>query len=88
MSDDTIDPVLFELLAQLWSAAISSPKAPWSLAKLSKQSQMQMSTLRRHLTHLTDEGIVEVLVREDGSGCAKLTPMGRELCIDLFTTEG
>lgn len=82
--DVGMDPILAELLAQLWCAAQGAPEKPWSLAKLSKQSGMQMSTLRRYLTELSAAGIVDVLVREDGTGIASLTGSGKELCALAF----
>jgi hypothetical protein len=79
------DPALAALLEQLWRAATSSPDKPWSLAKLSKQSQLQMSTLRRWLTDLVAADLVEVTINEDGSGSAALNARGRELCGALFS---
>ena len=45
--NDEIDPALIAILAQLWRAAAESPARAWSLAKLSKQSGLPMSSLRR-----------------------------------------
>lgn len=85
-ADDTgFDPALAALLEQLWRAAMSSPNKPWSLTKLSKQSQLQMSTLRRRLTDLAAADLVEVTIHEDGSGSATLNARGRELCAALFS---
>lgn len=83
--DAGCDPALAALLEQLWRAARNSPDKPWSLAKLSKQSQLQMSTLRRWLTNLAAADLVEVTINEDGSGSATLSARGRELCGALFS---
>jgi DNA-binding transcriptional ArsR family regulator len=81
---DAMDPVLIAVLTQLWRAANTTPDTPWSLAKLSKQAGLQMSTLRRQLTPLTDAQLVTLVAREDGSGTAALTPAGVSLCAELF----
>ena len=81
---DGLDPALIALLIQLWRAADATPDKPWSLAKLSQQADMQMSTLRRKLTVLKDADLVTVLDREDGSGTAALTPAGLHLCAEIF----
>nr|WP_301951167.1 ArsR family transcriptional regulator [Burkholderia sp. L27(2015)] len=81
---DGLDPALIAVLIQLWRAADATPDKPWSLAKLSKQADMQMSTLRRKLAVLKDADLVTVLDREDGSGTAALTPAGLHLCGEIF----
>lgn len=54
-------------------------QAPLSLARLSKRSELRMSTLRRFLTALEEAGIVTVELREDGTGSACLTAAGLQL---------
>jgi len=83
-ADEQIDPVLLGLLEQLWQSAHSAPGRPWSLAKLSKQSGISMSTLRRHLNGLDGAGLVLLELRDDGTGCAALSVAGKELCGGLF----
>ncbi len=57
--DDEIDPALIAILAQLWRAAQETPGRAWSLAKLSKQSGVPMSSLIRHLTALSDAALLD-----------------------------
>jgi hypothetical protein len=58
MNDGT-DPALIAILAQLWRAAQETPGRAWSLAKLSKQSGVPMSSLIRQLTALSDAALLE-----------------------------
>jgi DNA-binding MarR family transcriptional regulator len=82
--NDTIDPALVAVLTQLWRAKQDTPGRAWSLAKLSKQSDLPMSTLRRQLTGLSDAGLAEVQIDEEGVGSAWLTSEGVTLCAALF----
>jgi hypothetical protein len=91
--DDEIDPALIAILAQLWRAAQETPGRPWSLAKLSKQSGVPMSSLRRHLTALSDAALLDPAHPADpdanGENAANpltgaLSEAGRELCAQLF----
>jgi hypothetical protein len=85
---DAIDPVIEALLGQLWEAANESSGKIWSLAKLSKRSQIPQSALRRYLTSLTEAGLVTVTLDEAGLGSSTLTEFGRSVCSDLFGTAG
>ncbi|WP_233830991.1 ArsR family transcriptional regulator [Paraburkholderia sp. ZP32-5] len=87
MDDDDIDPQLAAILAQLWRAHRETPQRTWSLAKLSKQSAVPMSSLRRQLAALTGAGLVSTALNEDGTGSASLTELGTGLCAELFGDE-
>lgn len=82
--DDEIDPALIAILAQLWRAAQETPGRAWSLAKLSKQSGVPMSSLRRHLTALSDAALLSTAVIDTGTPTAALSESGQELCAQLF----
>jgi DNA-binding MarR family transcriptional regulator len=82
--NDAIDPVLVAVLTQLWRAKQETPERAWSLAKLSKQADLPMSTLRRQLTGLSDAGLVEVKMDEEGAGSAWLSAEGVTLCAAVF----
>ncbi|WP_233802201.1 ArsR family transcriptional regulator [Paraburkholderia sp. HP33-1] len=85
MNDD-IDPQLAAILAQLWRAHRETPWRAWSLAKLSKQAGVPMSSLRRQLTLLSGGGFVDTMFRDDGTGAASLSELGAQLCAGLFGT--
>ena len=91
--DDEIDPAMIAILAQLWRAAQETPGRAWSLAKLSKQSGVPMSSLIRHLTALSDGALLDPVNPDnpDSHGentanvaAAALSEAGRELCAQLF----
>ena len=91
--DDEIDPAMIAILSQLWRAAQETPGRAWSLAKLSKQSGVPMSSLIRHLTALSDAALLDRANPDnpdsDGENTpnaptAALSEAGRELCAQLF----
>jgi hypothetical protein len=82
--NDEIDPALIAILAQLWRATQETPGRAWSLAKLSKQSGVPMSSLRRHLTALSDAALLSTQVSDAGSSVAALSVAGEALCAQLF----
>jgi DNA-binding IclR family transcriptional regulator len=82
--NDELDPLIATLLLNLWEASRDRANKPWSLAKLSKRTQMPMSGLRRTLTQLEASGLVVVTMHEDGTGTAALTADGLELSAALF----
>ena len=91
--DNEIDPAMIAILAQLWRAAQETPGRAWSLAKLSKQSGVPMSSLIRHLTALSDAALLDPpepdnpgANRENAANTptAVLSEAGRELCAQLF----
>jgi len=62
------------ILAELQRDADNNDGAPLSLARLSKRTQLRMSTLRRFLAALEDAGVVKVELNEDGTGAVQLLP--------------
>lgn len=76
-----IDPVLLTILQVLFHSA---PGKPCSLARLSKQSAIQMSTLLRHMHTLLGAGLADMTLREEGGGEATLTVGGMALCQTMF----
>ncbi|HTJ92001.1 MAG TPA: helix-turn-helix domain-containing protein [Pararobbsia sp.] len=86
-ADDAIDPVVAMVLAHLWEAANDPAGKTWSLAKLSKRTQLAQSTLRRYLTSLTEAGLVTLTLDDAGLGSSTLTEFGRSVCADLFDAD-
>ena len=85
--EDDLDPIIAAVLEQLWTASRESPGKPWSLAKLSKRGNLTMSALRRALTALKWAELVDFDVQDDGRGHATPSPVGVELCAEIFGTE-
>jgi hypothetical protein len=91
---EQIDQALLVLLSLLWEAAQTTPDKPWPLAKISKRSGVQMSTLLRQLNVLIGNELAQTAVRskkegddveeESGTTTAELTPAGRDLCAIIF----
>lgn len=79
-----IDPELLSILSVLWDAQRRTPEKPCSLAKLSKQSGVSMSTLLRHMNTLIGAGLAEMTLRDEGGGSAALSPAGHDLCMAIF----
>jgi hypothetical protein len=80
-----MDAALLAVLEQLWRAARQTGQAPWSLARLAKQSGLPMSVLRRQLSYLQAAGVVQLQLNEEGRGSAGLTVDGMALCREIFT---
>ena len=75
MDDDVqagLPPELVLILDVLQEDAERSGGAPLSLARLSKRTQLRMSTLRRFLTALEEAGVIAVVLNDDGTGSAQL----------------
>ncbi|MFL9879061.1 helix-turn-helix domain-containing protein [Herbaspirillum rhizosphaerae] len=75
---DLLPPELVRILDALYQEYQRS-QAPLSLARLSKRTELRMSTLRRFLTALEEAGIAIVVVNDDGTGNAILTVAGLKL---------
>lgn len=76
--NDRLDPLVANILLNLWKASREPAGKSWSLAKLSKRTQMPMSGLRRTLTQLEAAGLACVTMHDDGTGTAELTAEGIE----------
>jgi hypothetical protein len=83
-NSDEPDPVLVTVLIKLWEASHDPAGKRWSLAKLSKRTEVAMSALLRVLTELRLAGLVDVDMQEDGRGFASLNVAGLETCAALF----
>ncbi|AMP03092.1 helix-turn-helix domain-containing protein [Collimonas pratensis] len=92
--DNEIDDAVLLILSALHADASDQEshrgEPGLSLARLSKRTELRMSTLRRHLTALEDAEIVSVVVNEDGTGRAILTPYGMAIfdALDESQTAG
>ena len=78
------EALLVGLLEQLWRMAQETPPRSCSLARVSKRMRCPMSALMRQLSPLSEAGLVEITVREEGGGSVALTATGRALCADWF----
>ena len=76
--EEQLPPELVRILDELYQEHQRSG-APLSLARLSKRTELRMSTLRRFLTALEEAGIATVVVNDDGTGNAILTDAGLKL---------
>jgi DNA-binding MarR family transcriptional regulator len=86
--DDELDPVVMTVLLYLWTAWQESPDKPWSLPKLSKRTDLPMSTLRRTLSRLQGAGLAELRTSEDDERTtAALSSAGIEFSTQLFRPE-
>jgi DNA-binding transcriptional ArsR family regulator len=74
--DDAVLLILSALHADTVVRESNRGEPGLSLAKLSKRTELRMSTLRRHLTALEEAEIASVVINEDGTGRAALTPYG------------
>ncbi|EJL84781.1 hypothetical protein PMI16_03731 [Herbaspirillum sp. CF444] len=77
-ASEQLPPELVRILDELYQEYQRS-QAPLSLARLSKRTELRMSTLRRFLTALEEAGIATVVINDDGAGNAILTAAGLKL---------
>ncbi|MEX3556749.1 MAG: ArsR family transcriptional regulator [Burkholderia gladioli] len=82
--EDGLDLVIVAVLGCLRDALSETPGRAWSLAKLSKRSQVPMSTL----TELDAAGITKTELNEEGIGHVVLTGEGIGLSEALFGGQG
>lgn len=80
-----VDPIKATILRQLWEA--SREPNLWSLAKLSKRTNVPMSTLLRTLAEFEAAGIVDIATEDDGRSFASLNATGIEVFPSLFNTQ-
>lgn len=80
-----VDPTKATILRHLWEA--SREPQPWSLAKLSKRTNVPMSTLLRTLNEFEAAGIVDMATEADGRSFASLNAVGVEVYPSLFNTQ-
>lgn len=82
--DDEALAALGGILTVLWHGETARPDKPCSLAWLSKQSQLPMSTLRRQLSTLEQAGLVMVIRDGEGiGGTVTLSAAGRQIAATL-----
>lgn len=67
-----LPPEVVAIIGELQADAEKSGGATLSLARLSKRTQLRMSTLRRFLVALEEAGIVKVELNDDGTGSVQL----------------
>jgi DNA-binding IclR family transcriptional regulator len=82
--DEDVMAALGGILLALRQIAAEWPDKPCTLAKLSKQTQLPMSVLRRQLTVLEEAGLVLLTLDEGGiTGTVALSAAGGELAAQL-----
>ncbi|NQE48234.1 transcriptional regulator [Herbaspirillum rubrisubalbicans] len=67
-----VPPEVLLIVETLQADAQEKEGAGLSLARLSKRTQLRMSTLRRFLSALEEAGVVKVEMNEDGTGSVTL----------------
>ncbi|RAM62416.1 transcriptional regulator [Herbaspirillum rubrisubalbicans] len=67
-----VPPEVLLIVETLQADAQEKEGAALSLARLSKRTQLRMSTLRRFLSALEEAGVVKVEMNEDGTGSVTL----------------
>jgi hypothetical protein len=67
-----LPPEVLAIINELQADFDRSGGAPLSLARLSKRTQLRMSTLRRFLSALEEAGVVKVELNDDGTGSVQL----------------
>ena len=69
-----VPPEVLLIVETLQADAEEKEGGALSLARLSKRTQLRMSTLRRFLSALEEAGVVGVELNEDGTGSVQLLP--------------
>lgn len=73
------------LMVDLWRLEAERPDKPCSLARLSKQTGLPMSALRRQLTVLEAAGLVTLVLDDGGiTGTVHFSADGRALAADMM----
>ncbi len=67
-----VPPEVLLIVETLQADAEEKEGGSLSLARLSKRTQLRMSTLRRFLAALEEAGVVQVELNEDGTGSVSL----------------
>ena len=67
-----VPPEVLLIVGALQADAQEKEGGALSLARLSKRTQLRMSTLRRFLSALEEAGVVKVEMNEDGTGSVSL----------------
>jgi hypothetical protein len=84
MTANPVDPVLATILWTLWTFTHEAAPANASLARVAKQSELAMSSLRRGISALEEAGLVTLIVDEKARECALVRDAGRALCEEVF----
>ena len=83
--DEQAAAALAGVIEALWRIGVEWPDKPCTLAKLSKQSQLPMSILRRKLTMLEEAGLIELALDDGGvTGTVQLSAAGLRMAAELF----